>query len=93
MDKRMTMPQYMVHTPSFCMNLLDKVNIMFLTKMFNPSWQVYEKRWQSVLSQLETDDPQSVWLAMDGWSAITTGYIGAEICKFNMIVKVATSIA
>ena len=70
------------------------MNIMFLTKMFNPPWQVYEKGRQSVLSRLEADDPQSVWLAMDGWSAITTGYFGAEIYKFNMmVIKVATSIA
>ena len=43
--------------------------------------QVYVKARQSVMARLEKDSPESVWLAMDGWSAVTTGYIGAEICE------------
>ena len=81
MDKRMTMPQYRIHGPSFYTDLLDKVNIISLLSKLYFSLQVYAKGRKSVMDRLETDDPESMWPAMDGWSAVTTGYIGAEICK------------
>ena len=47
---------------------------------------------QSVLARLQEDDPELVWLAMDGWSAVTTGYIGAEICQFCLLINILGNI-
>ena len=33
------------------------------------------------MSKLARDDPVSIWMCLDGWSAATTSYIGAEICE------------
>ena len=35
----------------------------------------------AIASKLAQDDPNSIWMCLDGWSAATTSYIGAEICK------------
>ena len=35
----------------------------------------------ALLSKLARDDPVSIWMCLDGWSATTTSYIGAEICE------------
>jgi len=35
----------------------------------------------ALLSKLARDDPVSIWMCLDGWSAATTSYIGAEICE------------
>ena len=35
----------------------------------------------AVVSKLAKDDPSCIWMTLDGWSAVTTSYIGAEICE------------
>ena len=35
----------------------------------------------AVVSKLAKDDPICIWMTLDGWSAVTTSYIGAEICE------------
>ena len=34
--------------------------------------------------KLRSDDPSTVWLTLDGWSAETTSYIGLEICMIEI---------
>ena len=49
--------------------------------------QCYEKARQGIQRKLDKDCPDSIWLSLDGWSAETTSYIGAEICR-NLLVLV-----
>ena len=44
--------------------------------------QVYDQARDDMQGKLDSDKPESVWMALDGWSAITTSYIGAEICMY-----------
>jgi hypothetical protein len=53
---------------------------------------VYVKAKQNIQTRLEEDDADDIWLAMDGWSAVTTGYIGAEICMYFQCSTVFLSI-
>jgi hypothetical protein len=34
------------------------------------------------VSKQEEDDSDNIWLAINGWIAVTTGYIRAEICMY-----------
>ena len=64
MDMRLNMPQYKIRTHHFYAGLVDKA---------------YENSYQGVINMLQIDDPKEIWMTLDGWSACTTGYIGAEI--------------
>ena len=43
----------------------------------------------SVLAKLTEDNPTSIWMCLDGWSAATTSYIGAEICELLIVDSLA----
>ena len=43
---------------------------------------MYDQARDDMQGKLDSDKPESVWMALDGWSAITTSYIGAEICMY-----------
>ena len=46
-----------------------------------------------VQEKLRGDDPSTVWLTLDGWSAETTSYIGVEICMFEIQTHFASDFA
>ena len=52
--------------------------------LFFASWeilfQVYASAVGDLQSKLKADNPSAVWIVMDGWSAVTTSYLGLEIC-------------
>ena len=39
---------------------------------------------------LKADDPEEIWMTLDGWSACTTGYIGAELRMYSHVVFVCS---
>ena len=43
-------------------------------------FQCADNAREEVDEKLRSDDPSTVWLTLDGWSAETTSYIGVEIC-------------
>ena len=57
MDMRLNMPQYKIRTHHFYAGLVDKA---------------YENSYQGVINMLQTDDPEEIWMTLDGWSAVTT---------------------
>ena len=52
-------------------------------------FQAYEKSYQGILDMLRTDDPEEIWMTLDGWSACSTGYIGAELRMYSHVVFVS----
>jgi hypothetical protein len=66
-DKRLTMPQLKVHTAGYYADKVDKC---------------YEKAKRDIQKKLDDENPDTVWISLDGWSAVTTSYIGVEICKY-----------
>ena len=43
---------------------------------------MYDQARDDMQVKLDTDQPESLWMALDGWSAVTASYIGAEICIY-----------
>lgn len=60
--------------------ILISVYILICKTKLNQFPQAAAKAKQGLIDKLAEDDPEDVWLALDGWSAVTTGYIGAELC-------------
>jgi hypothetical protein len=70
-DKRLTMPELKVHGAGY---YADKVN------------KCYDKAKEDIQKKLDQENPDTVWISLDGWSAETTSYIGFEICKRHFTV-------
>lgn len=64
LDKRLTLPELHIHTPGWYRDRIEKC-------ADNARVEVHEK--------LKLDNPEHIWFLLDGWSAVTTSYIGAEI--------------
>ena len=41
------------------------------------------------MDMLRTDDPEEIWMTLGGWSACSTGYIGAELRMYSHVVFVS----
>lgn len=51
----------------------------------DPPLQVYKNAIGDLQKKLQADNPESIWVLMDGWSAVTTSYLGLEICTPNIL--------
>ena len=87
-DKLEKVRIYQIFVNVFCLSyqLLFK-NIFKIRAFSNEAYtlgflQVYDQARDDMQGKLDSDKPESVWMALDGWSAITTSYIGAEICMY-----------
>jgi len=67
---RLTLPHLKVHGPQWYASRLD---------------QVYKNAIGDLQKKLQADNPESIWVLMDGWSAVTTSYLGLEICTPNIL--------
>ena len=80
-DKRKNMPMLQVHTPWWYQDKIEKVTCTLSNAcQFSTFFQCADNARQEVDQKLRGDDPSTVWLTLDGWSAETTSYIGVEIC-------------
>ena len=87
LDKRLTLPELHIHTPGWYRDRIEKVILLRslfiqISMCFNSlRAQCADNARVEVNEKLKLDNPEHVWFLLDGWSAVTTSYIGAEICK------------
>ena len=70
------------HSYLLLFNNILKIKTLFKCGLHLRILQVYDQARDDMQVKLDTDQPESLWMALDGWSAVTTSYIGAEICMY-----------